>query len=86
MREVEALAKRIDRPGSTSERNPVARDPNVTAAEEALQRELGTKVSIIQGKKGGRIELHFFGPEEMERVYQLILDAAKSSKNIGVPT
>ena len=51
-----------------------------------LQRELGTKVSIVQGKKGGRIELHFFGLEEMERVYQLILSAAKLPKNINTPT
>ncbi len=87
VREVEVLAKRMDdQPGSTSQRKPVPRDPNITAAEEALQRELGTKVSIVQGKKGGRIELHFFGPEEMERVYQLILSAAKLPKNIKTPT
>jgi ParB family chromosome partitioning protein len=87
VREVEALAKRmVDHPGPTAERKPVPVDPNITAAEEALQRELGTKVSIVQGKKGGRIELHFFGPEEMERVYQLILNAAKSPKNADVQT
>ena len=87
VREVEVLAKRMaDPPGSTSERKPAPRDPNITAAEEALQRELGTKVSIVQGKKGGRIELHFFGLEEMERVYQLILSAAKLPKNINTPT
>ena len=87
VREVEALAKRmVDQPGSTSERKLVPRDPNITAAEEALQRELGTKVSIVQGKKGGRIELHFFGMEEMERVYQLILNAAKSSQKNSAPT
>ncbi len=47
------------------------------AAEAALQKALGTRVSITQGKRGGRIELHFYSPEELERVYQLILKAAE---------
>jgi len=54
------------------------RDPNVIAAEESLQKALGTKVRIIQGRKGGgRIELHFFSQEEMSRVYDLVLDSTK---------
>jgi ParB family chromosome partitioning protein len=54
------------------------RDPNVVAAEETLQKALGTKVRIVQGRKGGgRIELHFFSQEEMNRVYDLVLHATK---------
>lgn len=54
------------------------RDPNVLAAEEELQRALGTKVRIVTGKDGaGRIELHCFSAEELERVYQLILKAPR---------
>jgi ParB family chromosome partitioning protein len=79
VRETERLAKRLghDRTPSRGSR-PASRDPNVVAAEEALQRALGTKVTIAQGKKGGRIELHFHSPEEMERVYQTILQATQS--------
>ena len=77
VREVEMLVKHMaGQPGSTTERKPVPRDPNITAAEETLQRELGTKVSITQGKKGGRLELYFYSEEELERVYQLVLVAA----------
>ena len=53
------------------------RDPNVVAAEQALQRALGTRIRIFEGPKGGRIELHFFSPEEMQRVYQILMDAAR---------
>jgi ParB family chromosome partitioning protein len=53
------------------------RDPNVLAAEEELQRSLGTKVRIVTAKKGGRIELHFFSDEELERVYQLLLHSSR---------
>ena len=55
-----------------------ARDPNVVAAEAELQKELGTKVRIVQDKKGaGRIELHCFSDEELDRVYQVVLKAAR---------
>lgn len=87
VREVEALAKRVvEQRSALPTRQPVQRDPNVVAAEETLQREFGTKVTIVQGKKGGRIELHFFSTEEMERVYELLLDAAKSSQKNRLQT
>lgn len=58
------------------------RDPNVAAAEETLQRALGTKVRIFQGKSGGgRLEIHFFSGDELTRVYDQVLAAAKHSKN-----
>jgi ParB family chromosome partitioning protein len=80
VREVESIVKRMDgAPAAKAARTPDPRDPNVAAAEETLQRALGTKVAITQGKKGGRIELHFFSNDEMQRVYQIVLDAAKSS-------
>ena len=50
---------------------------NVLAAEETLQRAIGTRVRIFEGRKGGRIELHFYSPEEMQRVYQLVLEVAR---------
>jgi ParB family chromosome partitioning protein len=56
---------------------PAERDPNVVAAEEDLQRALGTKVRIVTARKGGRIELHFFSNEELERVYQLLLHSSQ---------
>jgi ParB family chromosome partitioning protein len=87
VRETERLVKRMSG-GETSpaEPKPVARDPNVVAAEEKLQSAIGTKVSIVQGKKGGRIELYFHSDEEMERVYQIVLKAAKSPNTEAVQT
>jgi len=45
-------------------------DPNVTAAIHALELALGTKVSIQENGGKGRIELHFFSFEEMNRLYE----------------
>jgi ParB family transcriptional regulator, chromosome partitioning protein len=45
-------------------------DPNVTAAIHALELALGTKVTIQESGGKGRIELHFFSFEEMNRLYE----------------
>ncbi len=79
VRQVEDLVKRLTDPPTQTKARPKAVDPNITAATEELQRAIGTKVNIVQGKKGGRIELHFFSDEEMQRVYQIVLDAARTS-------
>lgn len=36
--------------------------------EERLQQHLGTKVEIEQTKKGGKITLHYYGKEDLERL------------------
>jgi ParB family chromosome partitioning protein len=46
-------------------------DPNVVAAEEGLQRRLGTKVRIIasRGEKG-RILIEYYSAAELDRLYE----------------
>jgi ParB family chromosome partitioning protein len=81
VRQVENLVARLRKVGEPGRpRSKPKRDPNVVAAEEKLQRALGTKVRIFQGKKGGRMELHFYSTEEMNRVYDLVLGAARQRK------
>jgi ParB family chromosome partitioning protein len=77
VREVESKAKRpasaAPRPGRPSK--PV--DPNVQAAEATMQRALATKVRIGGNGKVGRIEIHYHSAEELNRIYQLVVDAAR---------
>jgi hypothetical protein len=41
--------------------------------EEELQRHLGTEVRIHAGRgKRGRIEIPFLGPEDFERIFELL--------------
>lgn len=50
-----------------------AADPVVRALEEALQESLSTRVNIKRGRKGkGVIEITFHGPEDFERVFELV--------------
>lgn len=81
VRDVESRAKRptggAARPGRPA--RPV--DPNVQAAEATLQRTLGTKVRIGGNGKVGRIEIHYHSEDELNRVYQLIVDAGSKVSN-----
>jgi ParB family chromosome partitioning protein len=49
-------------------------DPNVKAAIEELERVLGTKVRIIEkAKQKGRIEIEYYSPEDLDRIYTAIV-------------
>jgi ParB family chromosome partitioning protein len=49
-------------------------DPNVKAAIQELERVLGTKVRIIEkAKQKGRIEIDYYSPEDLDRIYAAIV-------------
>jgi ParB family transcriptional regulator, chromosome partitioning protein len=77
VRQVESWAKHQAgaKPRTGRPRQPI--DPNVAAAETTLQRVLGTKVRIEGSGTKGRVEIHYHSAEELDRVYQLIVDAGK---------
>jgi ParB family chromosome partitioning protein len=77
VREVEARAKRPTHSNSRPGRPQKAIDPNVAAAEQSLQRAVGTKVRIIGTGRVGRVELHYGSPEELDRLYRLLVDASR---------
>jgi ParB family chromosome partitioning protein len=83
-RQVEREVARMlaeDGPQQASRRGPV-RDPNVVAAEDKLQALLGTRVRIVQSKRGsGRLELHFGSDEELQRIYELVEGAIRGPRN-----
>jgi ParB family chromosome partitioning protein len=77
VRQVESMVARMNAEGEIERRKGARRrDPNVEAAESKLQSLLGTRVRIVQGKKGGRLEIHYYGDEELQRIYNLVHDAA----------
>jgi len=70
VRQAEMLVSRLGKGGAQeATETPEAVDPNVKAAIHALEQALGTKVTIQESHGKGRIELHFFSPEEMHRLY-----------------
>jgi ParB family transcriptional regulator, chromosome partitioning protein len=39
---------------------------------------LGTRVALQKGRRGGKILLHYFGPEELDRLIEMLLGVPKS--------
>jgi ParB family transcriptional regulator, chromosome partitioning protein len=70
VRETEFLVKRM---GENRTRASRIKDPETASVEEQLQHKLGTRVTIHQGKKRGRIEIQFFSTEDLDRILRMLL-------------
>lgn len=77
VREVEQQVRRLLNPEERSSGDATGRkDPNVSAAEQALAQALEARVSIHQGRSGrGRIEILFADDGDLERLYDLLSSA-----------
>ena len=78
VRQIEEATKAPAEPGDEIVARPVktARtlDPNVRAALEELERQLGTKVRIVPKSRGkGRIEIEYYSDEDLDRIYSLVM-------------
>jgi ParB family transcriptional regulator, chromosome partitioning protein len=71
VRATEALVRRLKQVGSP-QRRPIASEPTIQAAEDALRQALGTKVQICRKGKGGTIEVEFYSMEDLDRIYERI--------------
>jgi len=81
VRSIEALVQRATRGDTATPAPRRALDPNVAAAQDSLQRSLGTKVRISIGRgKAGRIEIHFYSDEELDRLYQALSRQASGAR------
>jgi len=63
-------------PKAKSKKPEGSTDPNVKFALSELERILGTKVRIIESRGGkGRIEIEYYSPEDLSRIYDLVVGA-----------
>ena len=74
VRETEVLVKKAIEP--SPERTEPAKDVHTRAAEEKLRFALGTRVRIVRKRRGGRIEVDFGSEEELQRLYEYLVDRA----------
>ncbi|MBC8254945.1 MAG: ParB/RepB/Spo0J family partition protein, partial [Ardenticatenia bacterium] len=45
---------------------------------ERFRTRLGTKVNLIRGKRGGRLVIHFYSDEELQTIYQVVVESEES--------
>ncbi len=70
VRQTEALARRAKTPPVGTPASGSHRDPYVRSLEERLKRSLGTKVEIRKRGARGRITLHFYSDEDLDRLLE----------------
>lgn len=74
VRSTERMVQTLNEPREPEQDTNVQIDPNVKAAEDNLERTLGTRVRIIpKNEKRGRIEIEYYSPDELDRIYQMLM-------------
>lgn len=69
VRELEALAGAAQ---PLRRRRVRKQDPQLLALEEQVRCALGTKVSLVSRKKGGRLVIDYFSSEDLARILQVL--------------
>jgi len=72
VRQAEDLVKKLlgEKPPATVKKSPAA---EISELEARLRQELGTKVTLRHGKKGGTLVIHYYSDEELDALVNHIL-------------
>jgi ParB family chromosome partitioning protein len=74
VREAEQHVHRFREGKARKERPSAPLDPDTQVLQDELCQYFGTRVKIQQGKRGGKIQIRYSSPEELNRLYTLIID------------
>lgn len=74
VRQTEALAKQLQKvkPKKTPVMVNEQLQAEINSIENRLSSQLGTKVKLVYGEKRGKIEIEYFGNEDLERILNII--------------
>ncbi len=78
VRQAEALARRLAK-GKRLCARVRREDPDIRNLCEDLTRRLGSKVKIVQTKRGGRLEIRYHSVQDLERVIRLLRPGEEGS-------
>lgn len=74
VRQTEAMCKKLSKAVKAPEPKPVEVD-YLAECEKTLSRRLGRGVRIVSGKRKGKIELEYYGQEDLQRLYEALARA-----------
>ena len=82
VRQTEALAQRLAAGEATPPPRPEGPDLSIylKEAERTLGARFGRKVSIVSGKRKGRIELEYYGPDDLTALLDLLEKAPSAGR------
>ena len=76
VRQAELLCKNMDKEPVPVKETPLAVD-YVAECEKSLSKHLGRGVKIVNGKRKGRFELEFYGPEDLQTLLDALMKIQK---------
>ena len=79
VRQTEQLCKKLADPKKAAPEKPLAVDYLAECGKE-LSARLGRGVRIVSGKKKGRVELEYYGEDDLQRLYDALCAAAGRGK------
>ncbi len=79
VRQVERLIQKMTATREPKTVEEITGDPNVKAAVQELEQVLGTRVRIVpKSDERGRIEIEYYSADDLDRIYELIVNPSKS--------
>ena len=75
VRQTEAMCKKMSNISTPRPQKPLAVD-YLAECEKALSKRLGRGVKIVAGKRKGRVELEYYGEDDLQRLYEALQDIA----------
>jgi ParB family chromosome partitioning protein len=78
VRQTEELIRRMNGPKATGKKTQRDREwQGAKEYESRLRDVLGTKVSLVRGRKGGRIVIEFYSDEEFGAIYEKLVGSVE---------
>ena len=76
VRQAELMCKNLQKPPAPEK--PVTLQVNyISECEKSLSKQLGRGVRIVDGKRKGRFELEFYGPEDLQNLLDALMKIKK---------
>ena len=73
VRQAELLCRNMSREPKPGKELPPLKGDYVAECEKNLSKHLGRGVKIVNGKRKGRFELEFYGPEDLQRLLDALM-------------
>ena len=71
VRQTEAMCKKMSKISTPAPQKPLAVD-YLAECQKELSKRLGRGVKIVAGKRKGRVELEYYGEEDLQRLYEAL--------------
>ena len=71
VRQTEAMCKKMSKISTPAPQKPLAVD-YLAECQKELSKRLGRGVKIVAGKRKGRVDLEYYGEEDLQRLYEAL--------------